>query len=214
MDENIESQFISKWPKGNTYGSRKRKLVITEAQAWAIILKIEDKLNNAQIARLVSDKYDPITPQSVGRWWTKPHIKREIKRHQERYNEELMPAIILEMNEGREAGVKEMKSRISSPTSSLSEITGATKFFSAEVDKAKTEIIEEDDNAKAKETTDNILQHLSPSGKKKLAEHYAFGTEIELTEDDIIGDIQEAEVIEDEQQDRSIAAGDHQESGP
>lgn len=176
----------------------KRKLVIRPEQAWAILLKVEEKLNNAQIARMVSDKYGPITAHSVGRWWGKPHIKREMKRQQERYNEEQMPALVLEMNEGREEGVKIIKRRMKEDGSSLSEIVNATKFFSQEVDKAKTEIIEEDENFKAKETLDDVWNKLTPEARVKLALAYSDGKDVEIGVDDLAIEAPEAEVVPDD----------------
>jgi phage terminase small subunit len=190
----------------------KRKGVVRPEQDRAILLKVEEKLNNAQIARMVSDKYGPITAHSVGRWWGKPHIKRAMKRQQERYNEEQMPALVLEMNEGREEGVKIIKRRMKDPDSSLSEITNATKFFSQEVEKAKIEIIEEDDNFKAKETLDDVWEKLTPEARVKLALAYSDGKDVEITADDIT-DVMEAEVVEDDDQSRDSTTGINQEAG-
>ena len=180
MDEDLDSKYIPAYSRERIFpAKKKRPLTLGPEQVYAIVLKVEEKLNNAQIARVLAadERYPTVTPMTVGRWWSKPHVKRELMRAKERYNEELMPAIALELNEVRQLGVKEMKSRITADSSRLSEITSATKFASEEYDKHIKEIIVTDDNEKAKENLDKVWDVLKPEERAEIARRLAFGKE-------------------------------------
>ena len=203
MEERIDSKYTSQHigPKIKGLQPKRPAKVLREDQAYAIALKVEDKLNNSQIARMVSSKYDAISPQSVARWWGKPHVKRALKKYREEYNENLLPAIALELNEVRELGIQEIKNRITDKSSRLSEVVGATKFASEELEKHKAEIIDEEDNEQAKKQMDDLWEKATPAQRKMMAEIAAFGS----TED-----IPEAEVIDETP---AIEPGDDKETG-
>lgn len=191
------SQYIKEFHGATLKGTKKQpRATLTEAQALAVILKIEDKLNNRQIADIISEKFELITPMSIGRWWTRKHVKREIKRVQEKYNEELMPAMALYATEMRLKVWKEMETRINAPSSRLSELVGLSKHSTEIIQQAEAEIIEDDENHKAKENLDAVWNALTEEEQEAIANRLAFGDKSTVIE---------AEVIDDD--DRAIEAG-------
>ena len=196
-------EYTKEHPTRNVTGPpANRRNTLTDQHLKAILWKVEDGLNNQQIAERLN-----VSPQAVGQWWKMPHVIREIRRQKERFNSETRPAIIKESEEIRGQLMTRLRTRADGNEMKDKDIISGIKLTNDMIDRAVEQEIEDEDKATAKEADDKAWNALTPEEQDRLARRIGLGSKEPVFIDE--AEVVDGEIIED----APIGSGDSQETG-
>lgn len=181
----------------------KRLMILTDQHVKACLMKVEEGLNDAQIAAELG-----VTARTVTYWWKKPHVIRELRRIKERFNAETRPEIIKRSEQIREKLMNTLDRRASNTDMKDKDVISGIKLTNEMIAGAQAQEIEDDDKAEAKEDADKAWNSLTPDEQDRLARRIGLGSKEPVF-------IDEAEVVEDAEitEESVIGSGDSQKTG-
>lgn len=137
----------------------------TERQRRAVVLRVEDNLNNSQIARQIG-----VSPQAVSAWFRKPQVRRELTRQGERYEGDSLPELIQSFQEIRKITVGKLRAKLEGEMT-IKEATEVIKTMTASLESefSKLESIRQISREDAADASHSLMDALDADEGSALA---------------------------------------------
>ena len=164
-----------------------RKTGVTSDQVEACRLRVEEGLNNRQIAQKLN-----VSAQSITVWFKKPAVLKELESVKRHWNGETRHKLRTTAENLRDKGIKKLDERIDDVKTKTAEITGVVKLANDMVERTENQEIIEDEGEQAKEQAKQVMDALEPEEKVRLARRLAFGDNAPIFEDDEVIEVTDA----------------------